>query len=102
MATVEHDECLEHPRDRRHLPAQLRSKLGRVNQVRIVDLSIAGCLIERQAMAFAVDDAVLVRLPGLSFSRAVVVWVEDGIAALAFDEILHDAIFEHLQHSFRD
>jgi hypothetical protein len=102
MMIAEPDESLDQSRNRRHLPAQLRTRTGRVNQVRIVDLSIAGCLVERQAMALAVDDAVLVRLPGLSYCRATVAWVEDGIAALSFDEILHDAIFEHLQRSFQD
>ena len=100
MVIAEPEECLAPHRFDRYLPALLRSRTGRVNQIRIVDLSIAGCLIERQAMALGIEDGVLVRLPGLSYSRAVVVWVEDGIAALSFDEVLHDAIFEHLQGAF--
>ena len=102
MAIAELDDRPESKRDQRHLPAQLRSRTGRVNQIRIVDLSIAGCLLERQALTLDVGDAVLVRLPGLSYCRAVVVWCEDETAALAFDEILHDAIFEHLQRAFQD
>jgi len=100
MVIAEPEESLLASRFTRHLPAQLRSRSGRVNPIRIVDLSIAGCLMERQAMALGVGDSVLVRLPGLSYIRAEVVWVEEGIAALSFEEVLHDAIFEHLQNAF--
>lgn len=100
MAMMETDDCLPPPTFDRYLPAHLRLRTGRVNEVRIVDLSIAGCLIERQAMALCQGDSLLVRLPGLSYMRATVVWIEDYVAALELEETLHDAVYEHLRASF--
>lgn len=100
MAMMEIDERLPRPQFDRHLPAQLRSRTGRVNEVRVVDLSIAGCLIERQAMTLDVGDSVLIRLPGLSYMRAAVVWAEEYVAALELEETLHDAVYENQLRAF--
>lgn len=100
MAITTSDDVLDRPKFARSLTAHLRSRSGRVNPVRIVDLSIAGCLLERQAMALDPGDSVLVRLPGLSNMRGTVLWIEDGLAAIEFEDMLHDSVFESLQRHF--
>ncbi len=100
MASTNGEDIEAPPQFDRFLIAHLRTRSGRVNEVRIVDLSTAGCLIERHAMSLDPGDAVLVKLPGLSNMRSTVLWVEDFLAAIEFEEMLHDAVFENLQRAF--
>jgi hypothetical protein len=100
MTRMDADEIMPPPHFDRYLTAHLRTRTGRVNEVRIVDISIAGCLIERRAIVLNPGDATLVKLPGLSNLRATVLWVEEYLAGIEFEELLHDAVFENLQRSF--
>jgi hypothetical protein len=100
MTRMDADEILPPPHFDRYLTAHLRTRTGRVNEVRIVDISTAGCLIERRAIVLNPADPTLVKLPGLSNLRATVLWVEEYLAAIEFEELLHDAVFENLKDSF--
>ena len=62
----------------------------------ILDLSIGGCMLEARGWAAKPNDRVSVQLPGLAFVSAVVVWIEDQRAGLAFDEALYGPTLESL------
>lgn len=98
MEWLETDDCLARPVS--ILPARLRNRNGTVNEVHVLDVSLAGCLIERRAMALQVDDRVLIRLADLSFMPANVVWVEDQEAGLVFETELYEPVLEHLRRCF--
>ena len=82
------------------LVSRLRSRSGFVSEVNVIDLSLAGCLIERQAMAIRRDDRVLLLLPGLRYLAAAVAWIEDGRAGLIFEEPLYEPVLNHVVKSF--
>ena len=82
------------------LVSRLRSRSGLVNAVNVLDLSLAGCMIERQAMSIRQDDRVLLRLPGLRYLAAAVAWTEDGRAGLVFEEPLYEPVLNHVVKSF--
>ena len=81
--------------------AKCRMKSGMVAEVRVLDLSIVGCMIAREAIAFEVDGRVLVRLPGLEYMPSKVLWIEDGLVGIEFERDLHDAVYERLILSLR-
>jgi hypothetical protein len=82
------------------LIGRLRSPSGYVNEIHIRDLSIGGCLIVRRSLPIRVDDRVLVSLPQLRSLPARVIWIEEGEAALAFEEALYEPVVEHLRQQF--
>jgi hypothetical protein len=82
------------------LVSRLRSRTGLVNEVNVLDLSLAGCLIEKQAMVIRLEDRVLLKLPGLRYLPAAVVWIEDGRAGLVFEEQLYEPVLNHVVRSF--
>lgn len=94
---MEHD-CLETARS--VLPARLRTRTGTVNEVEVLDVSLAGCLIERRALSLTLDDRVLIRLADLSFMPATVAWVEEQEVGLVFETELYEAVLDHLKRSF--
>jgi len=63
----------------------------------IVDISLAGCMIERRAWTLKDDDRLLVRLPGLEFQPATVVWVDDEHAGIAFESLLYEPVLMRLR-----
>jgi hypothetical protein len=82
------------------LIGRLRSPSGWANEIHIRDLSIGGCLISKRALPIRVDDRVFVSLPQLRPLPARVVWIEEGEAALAFEEALYEPVVEHLRQQF--
>lgn len=74
--------------------AKCRMKSGMVADVRVLDLSIAGCMVAREAISFTEGDRVLIRLPGLEYMPSKVLWSEDGLVGIEFERDLHDAVFE--------
>lgn len=85
----------------RSIRAKCRMKSGMVAEISVRDLSIAGCMVEKQAIAFEVDGRVLVRLPGLEYMPSKVLWVENGLVGIEFERDLHDAVFENLIRQLR-
>lgn len=76
--------------------AKCRLKSGMVADIDVLDLSIAGCMVERKAISFEEGTRVLVRLPGLEYMPSQVLWNEGGLVGLEFERDLHDAVFENL------
>jgi hypothetical protein len=93
--------CVQEPEDQtRVLVSRLRSRTGRVNEVNVIDLSLAGCLIEKQALVIYLEDRILLKLPGLRYLPAHVAWIEDRHAGLVFEEPLYEPVLNHVVKSF--
>jgi PilZ domain len=98
MEWLETDDCLE--RHTHVLPARLRRSNGTSADIEVLDVSLAGCLIDRRALPLLVDDRVLLRLADLSFMPATVIWIEEQEAGLVFETELYEPVLEHLKRSF--
>ena len=78
------------------LMAKIRNARGGMTDLVIQDLSAAGCMIDPRGVGLCVDDRVLVKLEGLEFIPACVLWIEDNKAGIAFERAIHETVFEHL------
>ena len=82
--------------------AQCRTQRGSLFLIRVLDLSITGCLIERRGIGIAEGERFLIRLPGLTYLPSEILWVEGEEASLAFEQPLHEAVYMHLVSSILD
>lgn len=98
MECLDTDDCLDRPTHA--LPAKLRRSNGSSCEIEVLDISLAGCLIERRALSLAVGDRVLLRLAELSFMPAMVVWIEEQDAGLIFESELYEPVLEQLKRAF--
>ncbi|MFN2101138.1 PilZ domain-containing protein [Altererythrobacter sp. MF3-039] len=80
------------------LKAKLRNSRGGMSDIVIHDLSAAGCMVDARGTGLRVDDRVLLKLQGLEFQPAYVLWKEDDNAGLTFERILSESVYEHLQN----
>ena len=76
--------------------AKVRATGGSKCDLPVLDLSAGGCLVELGFRAFNAGDRVLVSLPGLAACPAEVVWIEERNAGIAFENVLHEAVLQHL------
>ena len=66
----------------------------------LLDLTPGGCLVDTRASVPKTEGSILIWLEGLEPLAATVVWAEDGQAGIAFDQLLHEAVFARLtEHS---
>lgn len=76
--------------------AKCRTASGSKYDLPVLDLSAGGCLVELGFRAFKTGERVLVGLPGLSAIPGEVVWIEERDAGIAFESVLHEAVYENL------
>ena len=76
------------------LRVKCRSRRGMSADLVVRDLSIGGAMVEARGWSVEQGDRVLVTLPGLSAQPAELVWIEDGKAGLAFEQPLHETVFD--------
>lgn len=80
----------------RKLQVKCRFKAGNTVDLDVLDLSPGGCLVDLKRWGAEVGERVLVKLPGLSFQPASIAWVEDEQAGIAFEQVIHEAVLDHL------
>lgn len=86
---------------RSRLVAHCRSRTGNVMELAVHDLSLSGCMVERLAWHVRPGDPVLIRLPGLSFQPASVLWVEGEFIGIEFHQPLYEPVMAHVLKDFR-
>lgn len=64
--------------------------------VKVLDLSLAGCMVDWQGWKLTEGLRVFVSFPTLSNVASTVLWIEDNRVGLLFDDLLHEAVYEHL------
>lgn len=84
----------------KYLTAQCRSRNGGVNEIQVLDLSEAGCMINKRMLFMEPGDRVLIKMEGLTYLPSSVLWVEEEEAGLAFEQPLYGPVLEHLQQCF--
>ena len=82
--------------DPNELCATCRSRTGTLMQLAVLDLSVRGCMVERRAWGVKAEDHILIRLPGLSYQPADVLWVEEDVVGIAFDQPIYEPVLAHL------
>jgi hypothetical protein len=92
------EDCIDRPSHA--LSARIRRSNGSTNDIEVLDVSLAGCLIERRGLRLEVDERVLLRLADLSFMPATVVWIEEQDAGLVFETELYEPVLEMLKKAF--
>ena len=83
------------------ISAKCRMASGMVAEVKVLDLSIVGCMVARELMRFEEGTRVLVRFQGLEYMPSTVLWVEDDLVGIEFERDLHDAVFDRLYARIR-
>ncbi len=63
----------------------------------IADISLAGCMVEKRAWPIKEGDRLLVKLPGLEFQPATVVWADEEHAGIAFESLLYEPVLMRLR-----
>ena len=76
--------------------AEVRYRSGMKLQLPVLDISLGGCMVDAGAWSIRPGETVSVKLPGLGFQPAEVVWIEDQRAGIAFEEPLYEPTLEHL------
>ncbi|QGN55518.1 hypothetical protein [Novosphingobium sp. Gsoil 351] len=72
-----------------------------MNAVDVVELTMAGCMIDKCTLSVRDGDRILLRMPGLRYLPARVLWIDEGRAGLAFEEHLYEPVLEHMLKSFK-
>lgn len=98
MDWIQNDDCLAPPVS--VLPARLRNRHGSVAEVNVLDVSLAGCLIERRGHSVSVDDRVLIRMGDLGFLPGTIIWVEENEIGMVFETELYEPVLDRLRRSF--
>ena len=79
------------------LMAKCRLHNRSVAELRVVDISLAGCMVERRAWTFKPGERVLVKLPNLEYQTASVVWCDDDHVGIAFENLLYEPVLNRLR-----
>ena len=64
--------------------------------IEVLDLSLAGCMLEWKGWRLKEEQRVLVSFPRLSNLPATVLWAEPDRLGLLFARPLHEAVYDHL------
>lgn len=62
----------------------------------VLDISLGGCMVDARSWSIREGETISVKLPSLSWAAAKLVWIEDGKAGIAFEEMLYEPTLEHL------
>ena len=79
-----------------HYNAEVRYRSGHKLHLPVLDISLGGCMVDARSWSIRPGEPVSVKLPGLNFQPAEVIWIEDQRAGIAFDEPLYEPTLEHL------
>ncbi|KUO56239.1 MAG: hypothetical protein APF78_12185 [Sphingomonadales bacterium BRH_c3] len=76
--------------------AEVRYRSGLKLQLPVLDISVGGCMVDARSWSIRPGELVAVKLPGLGYQPAEVVWIEDQRAGIVFEEPLYGPTLEHL------
>ncbi len=76
---------------------ECRYRNGRKMLLDILDISLSGYMVDARGWDIDVWERVSVKLPGLGWQGAKVVWIEDRKAGIALEDPLHPATLEHIE-----
>jgi len=74
------------------LMAKCRLSNRSVAELEVTDVSLAGCMVKRRAWTIKAGERVLIKLPGLEYQTATVLWSDDENAGIEFENLLYEPI----------
>lgn len=83
----------------RYSTARCRRHTGSVSDLEVLDLSEAGCLVDKRMIGLRQGERVLIKLRGLRYMPATVTWIEEGEAGLTFEQPLYRPVLDHLKRT---
>lgn len=83
-------------RQRPRLSIRVRKGPLETSGVEVLDLSLAGCMVDWQGWTLKEGERVFVSFPTLSNVAARVLWIDEGRVGILFDGLLHEAVYDHL------
>lgn len=81
----------------RDLSATIRYRTRNKMEMKVLDISAGGCLVDARGWSIKPDELVSVKFPDMAYVAGKVVWIEDSRAGIAFEEPLYGPILEHLK-----
>ena len=79
------------------LHVRCRAQSGAIAVSPILDLSAGGLMVAFNGWAAMPGERVLATIDGFSALSGVLVWAEGGLAGIAFEEALHEAVFDQMR-----
>ena len=79
------------------LHVSCRGQSGAIAVMPILDLSAGGLMVAFKGWVAIPGERVLATIDGFSTLSGVLVWAEDGLAGIAFEEALHEAVFDQMR-----
>ena len=76
--------------------ASVRYRVRSKMEMAVLDIAEGGCMVDARSWSIREGELLSVKLPSLSWAAAKLVWIEDGRAGIAFDEMLYEPTLEHL------
>lgn len=76
--------------------AEVRYRSGRKLELPVLDISLGGCMVDARAWSIRPGEPISIKLPGLGYQAAELVWIEDERAGIVFEEPLYEPTLEHL------
>jgi len=73
-----------------------RAKSGSVADLKVLDISPGGCMVDAAGWCADVGERVLTTVRGIGVQASNLVWMEDGRAGIAFEQPLHTAVYDYL------
>lgn len=86
MATIEASDTAH------CLTAKCRLPNRSVAELEVLDVSLAGCMVRRRAWTIKPDQRVLIKLPGLEYQTATVLWSDEENAGIEFENLLYEPV----------
>lgn len=78
------------------LTVNCRSRTGGVIELSVFDITVTGFMAEKRRWSVKPEDHILIKLPGLAYQPATVVWVEDETFGASFDQTLYEPVLAHM------
>ncbi|OYX67259.1 MAG: hypothetical protein B7Y88_00335 [Sphingomonadales bacterium 32-64-17] len=78
------------------LHVRCRAQSGAIAVMPILDLSAGGLMVAVKGWAAMPGERVLATIDGFSALSGVLVWAEDGLAGIAFEVALHEAVLDQV------
>ncbi|MFB0612550.1 PilZ domain-containing protein [Aurantiacibacter poecillastricola] len=82
-------------KDRREwVRMKCRARSGRTAEMKVLDISAGGTMVEYHGWSAQPGERILATLPGLEPQPATLVWAEDERAGIAFEVPLHETVLD--------
>lgn len=88
---------MEHEDGADTLSVRCRAQSGATAVLPVLDISPGGCMVPCRDWLAMAGERVLAKVGGLGVLPGKVVWVEEGLAGIGFDEVLHSAVYDQLR-----